>query len=133
MDHILNGYACFPDSREPSDPLFLFFQESRKALLALALKDIPLDDSVDLDKIAGLLNSYSGADVTSLCRDAALMSMRRMIKNKSPNEIRQLSKDDIEKPVTQEDFIAAIERSSTTVQESDVTRHEKWIKQFGSY
>jgi katanin p60 ATPase-containing subunit A1 len=88
---------------------------------------------VDLDKIAGLLTNYSGADVTSLCRDAALMSMRRMIKNKSPNEIRQLSKDDIEKPVTQEDFIAAIERSSTTVQESDVTRHEKWIKQFGSY
>jgi katanin p60 ATPase-containing subunit A1 len=112
---------------------FSSFQESRKALLALALKDIPLDDTVDLDKIAGLLNNYSGADVTSLCRDAALMSMRRMIKNKSPNEIRQLSKDDIEKPVTQEDFIAAIERSSTTVQESDVTRHEKWIKQFGSY
>ena len=112
---------------------FSSFQESRKALLALALKDIPLDDTVDLDKIAGLLTNYSGADVTSLCRDAALMSMRRMIKNKSPNEIRQLSKDDIEKPVTQEDFIAAIERSSTTVQESDVTRHEKWIKQFGSY
>jgi katanin p60 ATPase-containing subunit A1 len=61
------------------------------------------------------------------------MSMRRMIKNKSPNEIRQLSKDDIEKPVTQEDFVAAIERSSTTVQESDILRHEKWIKQFGSY
>jgi hypothetical protein len=56
-----------------------------------------------------------------------------MIKNKSPKEIRQLCKDDIEKPVTQEDFIVAIERSSTTVQESDVTRHEKWIKQFGSY
>jgi hypothetical protein len=51
--------------------------------------------------------------------------MRQMIKNKSPNEIRQLSKGDIEKPVTQEDFIAAIERSSTTVQESNVTRHEK--------
>ena len=71
--------------------------------------------------------------MTSLCRDAALMSMRRMIKNKSPHEIRQLSKDDIEKPVTQDDFLAALERSSTTVQESDVTRHEKWIKQFGSY
>ncbi len=68
-----------------------------------------------------------------LCGEAALMSTRQMIKNKSKNEIRQLSKDDIEKPVTQEDFIAAIEKSSTTVQESDVTRHEKWIKQFGSY
>jgi katanin p60 ATPase-containing subunit A1 len=133
LDQNLSGDVCFLDYREPSDPFIIFFKESRKALLALALKDIPLDDTVDLDKIAGLLTNYSGADVTSLCRDAALMSMRRMIKNKSPNEIRQLSKDDIEKPVTQEDFIAAIERSSTTVQESDLTRHEKWIKQFGSY
>jgi hypothetical protein len=61
------------------------------------------------------------------------MSMRRLIKNKSPNEIRQLSMDDIEKPVTQEDYIAVIKRSITTLQQSDVTRHEKWIKHFGSY
>ena len=122
-----------PISSQFVKSLHFYSQESRRALLALALKEIPMDDSVDLDKIASLLQNYSGADVTSLCRDAALMSMRRMIKNKSPNEIRQLSKDDIEKPVTQDDFIAALERSSTTVQESDVTRHEKWIKQFGSY
>jgi SpoVK/Ycf46/Vps4 family AAA+-type ATPase len=50
-------------------------QESRKSLLTLALKEIPLDDEVDLDKIAGLLNNYSGADVTALCRDAALVSI----------------------------------------------------------
>jgi SpoVK/Ycf46/Vps4 family AAA+-type ATPase len=60
--------------------------------LALALKDIPLDGDVDLDQISGMLNNYSGADVTSLCRDAALMSMRRVIRNKSPSEIRQLNK-----------------------------------------
>jgi hypothetical protein len=61
------------------------------------------------------------------------MLMKDMIKNKSLNEIRQLNKDDIEKPWTQGNFIAAIERSLTTVQESDVTRHKKWIKHFGSY
>jgi hypothetical protein len=61
------------------------------------------------------------------------MLIKPTIKNKSPNEIRQLSKDDIEKLWTQGNFIAAIERSSTTLQESNGTRHEKWIKQFGSY
>ena len=55
------------------------------------------------------------------------------IRNKSPSEIRQLNKEDIEKPVTHEDFVAALERSSSTVQQNDVARHEKWIKQFGSY
>jgi len=97
------------------------------------LKDIPLADNVNLTKIATRLEKYSGADITALCRDAALMSMRRMIKNKSPQEIRQLNKDDVEKPVTHEDFVAAFERCTSTVQESDISRHEKWIKQFGSY
>ncbi len=99
----------------------------------IALKDIPLADNVNLTKISSRLEKYSGADITALCRDAALMSMRRIIKNKSPQEIRQLNKDDVEKPVTHEDFVAAFERCTTTVQESDIARHEKWIKQFGSY
>ena len=56
-----------------------------------------------------------------------------IIRNKSPSEIRQLNKEDIEKPVTHEDFLSALDRSSSTVQQNDVARHEKWIKQFGSY
>ena len=46
----------------------------------------------------------SGADIMSFCRDAALMSMRKVIKDKSPEEIKLLSKDDLEKPVTMDDF-----------------------------
>ena len=40
----------------------------------------------------------------SFCRDAALMSMRKVIKDKSPEEIKLLSKNDLEKPVTMDDF-----------------------------
>ena len=46
----------------------------------------------------------SGADIMSFCRDAALMSMRKVIKDKSPEEIKLLSKNDLEKPVTMDDF-----------------------------
>jgi katanin p60 ATPase-containing subunit A1 len=39
-----------------------------------------LDDDVDLDDFAVRTDSYSGSDITNLCRDAAMMSMRRAIK-----------------------------------------------------
>ena len=92
-----------------------------------------MDDDVDLDSIADQLENYSGADITSFCRDAALMSMRKVIRGKTPSEIKELSKDDIEKPVTMEDFTTAILRCTTSIQKEDVVRHEKWIKQYGSY
>ena len=44
-----------------------------------------------------------------------------------------LSKDDLEKPVTMEDFMEALERSCRTVGPEDAARHAEWIKQYGSY
>ena len=108
-------------------------REARKNLLSLNLRRVKLDHDVDLDAIADMLDNYSGADITAFCRDAALMSMRKVIKGKTPAEIKELSKEDIEKPVTMEDFTAAIHRCTTSVQKEDLERHEKWIKQYGSY
>ena len=39
-----------------------------------------LEDGVSLDALAAQMQGYSGADVTNLCRDAAMMPMRRAIK-----------------------------------------------------
>ena len=107
--------------------------EARKNLLELNLKNVVLSPKVVLEDIARLLEHYSGADVTSFCRDAALMSMRKVIKNKSPSEIKMLNKDDLEKPVTMEDFQEALQRSCRTVSPDDAQKHAEWIKQFGSF
>ncbi len=108
-------------------------RDTRRSLLELNLKNVSLDDEVDIDEIAGLLNTYSGADITSFCRDAALMSMRKVIKDKSPSEIKMLSKEDLEKPITMDDFKSALERSCSTVKSEDVERHKTWIKEHGSF
>jgi katanin p60 ATPase-containing subunit A1 len=107
--------------------------DARRCLLQLNLKKVAIDEAADLETIAEMLENYSGADITSLCRDAAMMSMRKVIKDKSPAQIKMLSKDDLEKPVTMEDFTAAFERSSSTVKAEDAARHEEWIKKHGSY
>ena len=93
---------------------------------------VKLAEDVDLEVAVDMLDNYSGADITAVCRDAALMSMRKAIKGKTPAEIKALHKSDIEKPVTMEDFTTAIERCAMSVQLRDVKRHEQWIKQYGS-
>ena len=108
-------------------------REARRSLLTLNLRRVKLADDVDLDEVVDMLNNYTGADITAFCRDAALMSMRKAIKGKTPAEIKELSKEDIEKPVTMEDFTTAIKRCTRSVELEDVARHEKWIQQYGSY
>ena len=108
-------------------------KEGRRSLLDLNLKDIDLNTEIDLDTVADRLDSYSGADITSLCRDAAMMSMRRMIKGKSPEEIKEMKREDLEKPVTLEDFDDAIVRCQRSVGNMDLSKYERWIKEYGSY
>jgi katanin p60 ATPase-containing subunit A1 len=42
--------------------------ETRKQLLEINLKEVPLDTDVDLSLIAEQLEGYSGSDITSVCR-----------------------------------------------------------------
>lgn len=42
------------------------------------------------------MENYSGADITNVSRDTAMMSMRRAIEGLAPDEIRKLSKVDFQ-------------------------------------
>ncbi len=48
------------------------------------------------------LGGYSGADITNVCRDASMMSMRRKIAGLKPSEIRNLDKNELDLPVTRQ-------------------------------
>ena len=41
---------------------------ARLNLLQTALKDVELDNDVNLNQVAERLNGYSGADITNICR-----------------------------------------------------------------
>jgi katanin p60 ATPase-containing subunit A1 len=43
------------------------------------MKDVSLSADVDLDQLAESTDGYSGADISNVCRDASMMSMRRML------------------------------------------------------
>ena len=91
-----------------------------------------MSDDTNLDEIAEELEDYSGADITNLCRDAAMMSMRRMIKDKSLDELKAINRDEIDKPITNEDFRDALDRCKKTVSDVEVCRYDEWMEKHGS-
>ncbi|CAH2070926.1 unnamed protein product, partial [Iphiclides podalirius] len=104
---------------------------TRMKLLKLCLREVSLTDDVDFDELAEKLDGYSGSDICNICRDAAMMTMRRKIAGKSPDQIRRLKQSELEAPVSKEDLSAAVEKTRRTVSTSDVARYTSWIQRHG--
>jgi len=51
-------------------------QKARLKILEIFTKNMPLDEDVDLKEIAKLIDGFSGADIESLCREAAMLALR---------------------------------------------------------
>ncbi|XP_076631258.1 katanin p60 isoform X1 [Colletes latitarsis] len=106
--------------------------EGREALLKINLREVKVDSSVNLAIIAKKLEGYSGADITNVCRDASMMSMRKKIAGLKPDQIRQLPKEELDLPVSAADFDEAVERCNKSVSQEDLEKYEKWMSEFGS-
>ncbi|MGB8454946.1 MAG: CDC48 family AAA ATPase [Anaerocolumna sp.] len=52
-------------------------QKGRMQILQVYTRDMPLEDSVDMDKLAEITHGYVGADLQSLCREAAMAALRK--------------------------------------------------------
>jgi len=57
-------------------------EEGRLQIFKIHTKDMPLAKDVDLKELAHLTKGYSGADIESICREAAIISLRRDINSK---------------------------------------------------
>ncbi|CAJ0952723.1 unnamed protein product, partial [Ranitomeya imitator] len=92
----------------------------RAELLKINLREVELDPAVNLEVIAEKIEGYSGADITNVCRDASMMAMRRRIQGLTPEQIRALSKDELQMPVTMTDFDLALKKISKSVSAQDL-------------
>lgn len=70
--------------------------------------------------------------LSQVCRDAAMMGIRRAIKGLKPDEIKALPRDELHKPVTRADLEEAIKKVNKSVGKQDIERYEKWMNDFGS-
>jgi len=86
-------------------------KEARLAIFKIYTKGMPLAKDVDLEQLATMAKSYSGADIEALCREAALHALRRDI---SAKEVSLL------------DFKAAMEKIGPSI----MPDMEAWYKSF---
>jgi transitional endoplasmic reticulum ATPase len=88
--------------------------EARLHILGIHTRQMPTDKDLDLEQIAQHTGGYSGADLESLCREAALACMRRTInlrdfdKRISAHQLSALS-------VTTYDFRTAMKRVGASI------------------
>lgn len=61
-----------------------------------------------------------------------MMSMRRKIAGLKPTEIRQLPKEELDLPVTNQDFMEALEKCNKSVSQEHLDKYQDWMKEFGS-
>lgn len=71
--------------------------EERKEVLEIHTRNMPLADDVDLDKIASTTHGFVGADLESLCKEAAMRVVRRILPEIQNDE--EIPKEVLEKIV----------------------------------
>ena len=89
-------------------------QEARGFLVNKALNGLPIDDDVDLSKLAIALEGYGGGDITAICDKIRLKAYMRSLKAGSPQN------------VTREDCNDVLLSSKNMISEDDLEKFERF-------
>lgn len=60
-----------------------------------------------------------------------MMTMRRKIAGKTPEQIRKLKRQELEAPISMSDLDSAVEKTKRTVTQADVARYNTWMERHG--
>jgi transitional endoplasmic reticulum ATPase len=89
-------------------------RKGRFEILQIHTRNMPLAKDVDLQRLANMSHGYTGADLSSLCREAAMKTLRRYLPEINLEE-EKIPPEILEKMEVQlEDFIAAYREITPT-------------------
>ena len=112
-------------------------EKGRKRLFEIYLSSVnhKIED-IDWEHIISRTQGYSGADIANVCRDAAMLPMRKklmQIRSQGLNAQNIMKiKSEVEVPVTMDDLKEALCNVSKSVSGDDMAKYEQWMKEFGS-
>ena len=114
--------------------------EGRRELFRINMKEVEMNEDVNLEELAERSGGYSGADVVNVCRDASLMSVRRIMEmarkqGLGRDQIQIMLKENktaLNTAVSMADFVAALGKVNRSVSDNDLNRYAEWMSEFGS-
>lgn len=84
-------------------------KEGRLKILQIHTRNMPITKDVKLEGLAAITHGFVGADLESLCKEAAMNVLRRVLPNFSYKKDEQIPEEVLSKlHVTPEDFTAAL-------------------------
>jgi len=89
--------------------------EGRYQIFQIHTREMPLDDDVDLRKLAEMTEGYTGADIEAVCREAALIAVREDLNIKK---------------VSMRHFVAALEKVKPSITPEQRREYEKILTDF---
>jgi katanin p60 ATPase-containing subunit A1 len=112
-------------------------EKGREEMFRINLKTVPVRENINWPEIIKLSDGYSGADIANVCREAALMQMRRRLLNNTNGDLFALVnnpefKNELEAPISEEDITTAMKNIGKSVSKLDLEKYVKWSKEFQS-
>jgi len=101
-------------------------------LFKLNLKDIKISDDIDWELLGNKTQGYSGADIANVCREAAMLPMRKRLKEQVDLTDIAKMQSEFDKPIEMSDLNVALKSITRTVVSQYLDKYETWMKQFGA-
>ncbi|MDO9518357.1 MAG: CDC48 family AAA ATPase [Methanosarcinaceae archaeon] len=106
-------------------------KESREKIFAIHLEGKPIADEIKLSELADMTDGYVGADIEAICREAAMLAMREIIK---PNTDKAEMLKMAEKiRLNKDHFKRAVSRVKPTTSRSALNLYEQSAEMFARY
>lgn len=114
--------------------------DGRRKLFQINLRETEVDASVNFEELGNITNGYSGADIANVTRDAAMMSVRRVMerakeKGLGGTSMLQYIEENtasLQSAVTQDDLMQAAQKVGKSVGKKDLNKYGEWMEEFGS-
>jgi katanin p60 ATPase-containing subunit A1 len=114
---------------------------ARKKLFEISFNSVKLDPDIDWDLLARKTEGYSGSDIyivspKQLCRDAAMMPLRRKLvglrKGGISAEAINLIKNEVDVPLTMTDLTQAVKNCNKSVGAENLEHYSTWMSEYGN-